>query len=328
MSDVVVFDRFGGPEVLRIVSRPTPEPAADEVILRIEAFAVNPLDAMMRSGTSPAPVPLPGARLGIEATGVVEATGVEVADLRIGDPVIVTALPDPSVSGAYAERIAIPAGRVISRPAGLDVEQSAAVWVAFSTAYGALLETARMRPADRLLVSGASGAVGRAALQIADRIGAQAIALTRDAAKTDELIAAGATAVVVTEREDVVSAVRRLTDGRGADLAFDLVRGPGQSALREATRSDGMLVAAGYLDPRPTPEAGASPVRVVGYRGFDTLGDPAAVARMAAFLGAGVRQGDLLPAIDAVLPFDEVVEAHRRFDAGAHGGRKIVVRVP
>ena len=119
MPRVVVFDEFGGPEVMHVVEEPVVEPAAGEVRVRIEAFAVNPLDQMMRSGTSPAPVPLPHARLGVEGTGVVDALGPEVTGLEIGDPVILTAIPDASVSGSYAEYTTVPASRVVARPAGL-----------------------------------------------------------------------------------------------------------------------------------------------------------------------------------------------------------------
>jgi NADPH:quinone reductase-like Zn-dependent oxidoreductase len=325
MSRVVIFDEFGGPEVLRIVTEPAAEPAADEVRVRVEAFAVNPLDAMIRSGASPAPVPLPHARLGIEATGVVEAVGSEVTSFHDGDSVIVTAIPDAVAKGSYAEHITLPAAALIPRPSGLGVEEAAAIWVAYSTAYGALVETAGMRADDLVLVSGASGAVGRSALQIANRIGAVPIAVTRNAAKEPELVAAGAASVIATDREAVADAVRDRTGGVGVDIALDLVRGPGQSELIDATRSGGTVVAAGYLDPRPTPAPGDVPVAIVDYRGFASLADPAIVARMAAFLESGVRQGALRPEIDTVFPLADVVEAHRRFDAGLHGGRKVVV---
>jgi NADPH:quinone reductase-like Zn-dependent oxidoreductase len=321
----VVFDEFGGPEVLHIVTEPVLEPAAGEVRVRIEAFAVNPLDAMMRSGTSPAPVPLPHARLGIEATGVIDALGPDVTEFRIGDPVIITAIPDSTVKGSYAEHTTIPASAVIPRSPELDITQAAAIWVAYATAYGSLIEMAQMQPADNVLIAGASGAVGRMAIQIAAFIGATSIAITRDAAKTDELLAAGATRVIATDQEDTIDAVRRHTERAGADVVFDLVRGPGQQDLLKAARPGGTLVAAGYLDPRPTPDPGDTPVTVLHYRGWDHLLNPAEVARTATFLNAGVRSGALQPAIDTVFTLDDVVEAHRRFDQGLHAGKKIVV---
>jgi len=324
MPRVVVFDEFGGPDVLHVFEEPGVEPAAGEVRVRIEAFAVNPLDQLMRSGASPAPVPLPHARLGVEGTGVVDALGPEVTGLEVGDPVIIAAIPDASVRGSYADYTTLPASRVFARPAGLEVIEAAAIWVAYSTAYGALVEKARLRPGDQVLISAASGGVGRAAMQIANQIGAVPIAVTRQAAKKDELLAAGAAAVVATDDDDLAGQVRRHTGGAGADIVLDLVMGPGQQELLQAARPGGTLVVAGSLDPRPTPFPNA-PLTIYRYRSFEHTLDPVAVRRMAAFLTAGVRLGALRPAIATVFSFDDVVEAHRHLEKGLHGGKKIVV---
>src|ERR1700753_1545162 len=225
MPRAVVFDEFGGPYVLHVVEEPAGEPAAGEIRVKIEAFAVNPLDQMMRSGASPAPVPLPHARLGVEGTGVVDALGPGVTGLEAGDPVILAAIPDASVRGSYAEYTTVPASRVVARPAGLGSTEAAAVWVAYSTAYGALVEKAEMRPGDHVLITAASGGVGRAAMQIANQIGAVPIAVTRHTAKQDDLLAAGAAAVIATDQADIAEAVHRHTGGNGADTVLDLVMG-------------------------------------------------------------------------------------------------------
>ncbi|MFK0171601.1 zinc-dependent alcohol dehydrogenase family protein [Streptomyces sp. NPDC090306] len=327
MPRIVVFDEFGGPEVMHVVEEPVTEPGAGEVRVRIEAFAVNPLDQMMRAGASPAPVPLPHARLGVEGAGVVDALGPGADGLRVGDPVVIAAIADAHVRGSYADYTTLPADQVFPRPAGLGVTDAAAIWVAFSTAYGALVEKAGMRPGDHVLVTAASGAVGRAAIQVARQIGAVPIAVTRHAARRDELLAAGAAAVVATDRENVVEAVHRHTGGAGADIVLDLVRGPGQLELLRAGRPGGTLVAAGFLDPRPTPAPETPQLTVINYRGFEHTLDPAVVRRMAAFLNAGVRLGALRPAVDEVFALTDVVEAHRRFEKGLHGGRKIVVEL-
>ena len=326
MPRVVVFDEFGGPDVMHVVEEPAVEPAAGEVRVRIEAFAVNPLDQMMRSGASPAPVPLPHARLGIEGTGVVDALGPEVTGLEIGDPVILTAIPDANVRGSYAEYTTVPAGRVIARPAGLAITEAAAIWVAYSTAYGALVEKAGMRPGDHVLITAASGSVGRAAMQIANQIGAVPIAVTRHTAKKDDLLAAGAATVIATDQMDVAEVVRRRTGGAGADIVLDLVTGPGQQDLLEAARPDGTLVAAGFLDPRPAPVPASAPLTIFRYRSFEHTLDDIVVKRMAAFLNAGLRLGALRPAIDKVFALDDVAEAHRHLEKGLHAG-KIVVTV-
>ena len=327
MPRVVVFDEFGGPEVLHVAEEPVVEPTAGEVRVKIEAFAVNPLDLMMRSGTSPAPVPLPHARLGVEGTGVLDALGPEVTGLQIGDPVILAAIPDASVRGSYAEYTTIPASRVLARPAGLGVTEAAAIWVAYSTAYGALIEKAGMRPGDNVLITAASGGVGRAAMQIARQIGANPIAITRHTAKTDDLLAAGAAAVIATDHADIVEAVRHHTGGIGADIILDVVMGPGQQDLVKAARPGATLVAAGFLDPRPTPFPGGTPLTIFSYRSFEHTLDAVVLKRMAAFLNAGVRLGALRPAIDKEFTLDDVVEAHRHLEEGLHAGGKIVVTV-
>jgi NADPH:quinone reductase-like Zn-dependent oxidoreductase len=323
MPRVIVFDQFGGPDVMHVVDEPLLTPASGEVRVRIEAFAVNTLDLMMRSGTSPAPVPLPNARLGIEATGIVDAVGPEVTGLSTGTAVILTAVADAAARGTYAEYTTLPASRVIPRPAGLDVVEAAAIWVSFSTAYGALVETAAMRPGDRVLVNAATGAVGRAAIQVAREVGAVPIALTRKSANEDDLLGVGAAAVVAADRDDLIETVMHHTDGVGADIVLDLVTGPGQRQLSEAARPGATLLAAGFLDPRPAPEP-ISTVTFHRYRGFAHTLDPEVVARMAAFLAAGLWRGALRPTIDTVLTLDKVADAHRRIEAGTHRGKVVL----
>ena len=326
MPKVVVFDEFGGPEVMHVVEEPVVAPATGEVRVRIEAFAINPLDAMMRSGTYLAPVPLPHARLGVEGAGVIDALGPDTTGLQIGDPVFFTAIPDASARGSYAEYTTVPANRVAALPAGLDRAQAAAVWVGYSTAYGALVETAGIRPGERVLITAASGSVGRAAIQVANYLGAVPIAITRHTAKKVDLLAVGAAAVIATDQEDVVAAVQQHTGGAGADLVLDLVQGPGQQDLLKATRPGGTLLVAGFLDPRPTSSAGDTEVTVIAYRGFDHTLDDVVVRRMVAFLNAAVRLGALRPTIDTSFALADIVEAHRRLEKGLHNG-KIVVTV-
>ncbi|TYQ09745.1 UNVERIFIED_ORG: NADPH:quinone reductase-like Zn-dependent oxidoreductase [Gordonia westfalica J30] len=323
MPRVIVFDEFGGPDVMHVVDAPVPTPGGGEVRVRIEAFAVNPLDLMMRSGSSPAPVPLPHARLGIEATGIVDAVGPEVTGLSVGAPVILTVVADPVTRGTYAEYVTVPASHVIPRPAELNIVEAASIWVAFSTAYGALVETAAMQRGDRVLINAASGAVGRAAIQVAREVGAVPIAVSRNVANEDDLFDIGAAAVVTTDRDDLVEAVGYHTDGVGADIVLDLVAGPGQRQLSEAARTGATLLAAGFLDSRPAPPP-VSTVTFHQYKGFVHTLDPEVVGRMAAFLSAGLRRGALRPTVATVLTLSKVADAHRLIEAGAHRGKVVI----
>jgi len=185
----VVFDQIGGPEVLKIVDLPVTEPGDDEVRIRVHAIGINRADVMVRSGVYAWLPAFPQARLGIEATGVVDAVGAAVTDLKIGDDVLVVAVPHMDVDGVYAEYVNLPASTVIRRPAHIDAVGGAALWIVYAAAYGSLIEKASMRAGDHLLVTAASSAVGLAAIQVANQIGAVPIAVTVHATKRDSLLA-------------------------------------------------------------------------------------------------------------------------------------------
>jgi NADPH:quinone reductase-like Zn-dependent oxidoreductase len=148
-----------------------------------------------------------------------------------------------------------------------------------------------MRPGDHVLITAASGGVGRAAMQIARQIGAVPIAITRHTAKTGDLLAAGAAAVIATDHADVAEAVRHHAGGTGADIILDLVMGPGQQDLLKAARPEGTLVAAGFLDPRPTPFPAGTPLTIFSYRSFEHTLDAVVVNR---HLEKGLHAGKIV----------------------------------
>ncbi|MGW1316829.1 zinc-dependent alcohol dehydrogenase family protein [Streptomyces sp. NPDC002426] len=326
MPRVVVFDRTGAPDVLHLVDEPLDEPGTGEVRIRIEAAGVNRLDQMMRAGHYPGPVRLPHARLGCEGTGTVDAVGPGVEGIAAGDAVIITAVPAMDLNGTYAEYTTVPAASVVPRPAGLDATAAAALWVAYSTAYGALVEKAATRPGDHVLITAASSAVGLAAIQVARQIGAVPLAVTRSGAKKDALLAAGAEAVIATDRDDVSEAAHRHTGGAGADIILDTVMGPGLADLSKAAKPGGTLVTAGWLDPRPASFPMNWPLTIIGYASFEHTLDPTVVRRIAAFLEAGLRTGALRPTVDRVFGLDDIVAAHAYLEEGHQVG-KIVVTV-
>ncbi|TXS23595.1 zinc-dependent alcohol dehydrogenase family protein [Streptomyces sp. gb1(2016)] len=326
MPRVVVFDRTGAPDVLHLVDEPLDEPGTGEVRIRIEAAGVNWLDQMMRAGHYPGPVRLPHARLGCEGTGTVDAVGPGVEGIAAGDAVIITAVPAMDLNGTYAEYTTVPAASVVPRPAGLDATAAAALWVAYSTAYGALVEKAATRPGDHVLITAASSAVGLAAIQVARQLGAVPLAVTRSGAKKDALLAAGAEAVIATDRDDVSEAAHRHTGGAGADIILDTVMGPGLADLSKAAKPGGTLVTAGWLDPRPASFPMNWPLTIIGYASFEHTLDPTVVRRIAAFLEAGLRTGALRPTVDRVFGLDDIVAAHAYLEEGRQVG-KIVVTV-
>ena len=324
MPRVVVFDKTGAPDVLHLVDEPVTEPGPGEVRVKIEAAGVNRLDQLMRSGAYPRPFQLPHARLGCEGTGTIDALGPGVDAVSVGDQVIITAVPAMDLNGTYAEYTVVPAASVIPRPAGLDANSAAALWVAYSTAYGALVEKAGMRPGDHVLITAASSSVGLAAIQVANQIGAVPLAVTRHAAKKEALEAAGAAAVIATDSDDIVKAARAYTGGAGVELILDSVMGPGLAELATAAKAGGTLVTVGWLDPRPASMPMIAPLTIYRYMSFEHVLNPVVVRRMAAFLTAGLRSGALRPTIDKVFSLDDVVDAHRHLERGQQVGKVVV----
>ncbi|MFI5844656.1 NADP-dependent oxidoreductase [Catenuloplanes sp. NPDC051500] len=169
----VTQDTFGGPEVLRLTEGPRPTPATSEIVVRVHAAGVNPTDWKHRAGGLPwldAPVPV----LGWDVSGVVAQVGRGVTLFRPGDEVF-GMLPYPSAAGAYAEYAKAPARSFAHRPANLDHVQAAALPLASLTAYQALVETADLKPGQRVLIHAAAGGVGHLAVQIAKALGAYVI---------------------------------------------------------------------------------------------------------------------------------------------------------
>ncbi|MGW2655256.1 zinc-dependent alcohol dehydrogenase family protein [Streptomyces sp. NPDC001478] len=324
----VLFHSTGEPDVLTVEEVPLPAPGPGEVLVRVEALGLNRAEALFRAGTYFYQPTLPASRNGYEAAGTVEAVGAGVDGVAAGDLVIATPAGELSVHGLYAERLVVPAAQVIPVPEGVDAVRAAAVWTTYSTAYGALLEKAGLRPGDHVLITGASSGVGTAALQVARLIGAVPIATTRGAGKKRGLLDAGAAHVVTTDDEDVVKEVARITGGRGAAVVLDAVGGPDFARLGEAVAPGGTLVVYGWLDGRPTVMPMNWPLTVVGYSNLELSGDPVARGRAAAFIASGLRGGALDPVIAAVFEgLERMPDAHRLMESNTHTG-KIVVTVP
>ncbi len=328
----VRIHEFGGPEVLRIEDVEVEEPGEGEVRIRIRAIGINRTEITLRSGRSPAKPPLP-AKIGFEAAGEIEAIGAGVKGFAIGDRVALVPAYAASRYGLYGESSLAPARSLIRIPAGVSFEQAAATWAAFGTAWAGLVAVGRLAAGQTVLVPAASSSVGLAASQIANRLGARPIALTRTSVKADELrgLPKGrAAAIVATEEQDVVSEVKRLTDGKGADLVFDPVGGPTFAKLVEATASGGLLILYGALSRDQT----AVPPFHIFARNLTIRGvslpayasDDAQLSALKRFVTEGLADGSLSPVIARTFPIDEIVEAHRFMEAGNQVG-KIVVTV-
>lgn len=325
MSRVVRFTGFGGPEVLSVVDEPDPTPGPGEAVVDVEAIGLNRAESMFRTGTYIEPTRLP-AGLGYEAAGTVCALGEGVPRWSVGDPVSVVPAFSMNDYTVYAQKALVPARAMVPRP--VDAVTGAAVWMPFLVAYAGLLEPGVLRPADTMLVTAASSSVGLAAIAVANRIGAVPIATSRTHAKAGRLLDAGAAHVIATGEEDLVARCRELTGGRGLDVVFDAVAGPGVETMAGAVRPNGTIVIHGRLSGEPAvfPTATLPDLVMRSFTLFAMASDEDRLRRAAAFITAGLRAGDFTPQVDRVFEgLDSVVEAHEYLESNAQVG-KIVLR--
>ncbi|WP_330177040.1 NADP-dependent oxidoreductase [Streptomyces sp. NBC_01498] len=312
----VVQDSLGGPEVLRLADLPRPRPLPTEVLVRVRAAGVNPVDWKSReSGGIAGLLGEPPFVLGWDVSGVVEEVGFGVHTLKVGDEVY--GMPwFPRPASAYAEYVTAPSRQFALKPRTIDHAAAAAVPLAGLTAWQALVDAAGVEAGRRVLIHAAAGGVGHLAVQFAKHLGAHVIG-TASAAKHDWLRELGADEVVDYTRvrfEEAVSDV---------DVVIDLV-GEGHDAT--TTRSLETLRPGGTIVAVPS---GVAPEVLAGARArglnataFLVEPDGASLARIAALIDAGtVRVG-----VEDVLPLAEAAEAHRRVQEGRTRG-KIVLSV-
>jgi len=328
MARIVRFHTHGGPEVLRIEDVAVTPPGPGEVQIGVKALGLNRAEALMRSGAYIETPTLPSG-LGLEAAGIVEAVGEGVGGFAPGD--VVSIIPPRSMARwpAYGERVTFPAELVVKRPATLGFEAAAATWMQYLTAYGALVDIARLGRGEPVVITAASSSVGLAAIQIANLIGAVPIAVTRTSAKKDALLNAGAAHVVATQQEDLEARLKAIAP-RGVRVVLDVVGGPIFTPLTAAMARGGILIEYGGLSSEPTPfpllEVLAKTLTLRGYLVHEITGDPVRLEAAKTFILDGLASGALTPLIARTFPFAEIVEAHRFLESGEQFG-KIVVTV-
>ena len=327
MTRTVRIHEFGGPDVLRIDDVEIGAPGPGELRLRIHAIGLNRTEVTLRSGRSPSKPALPTV-LGFEAAGVVDAVGPDVSNVSPGDRVALVPAYGATQYGLYGEVSQAPARAAVKIPDGVDFVEAAATWSAFGTAWGGLISVGALKAGQTVLISAASSSVGLAAIQVANRLGARPVALTRTMEKAKALVDHGAAAVIATAEQDVVSEVKRLTDGAGAELVFDPVGGPGFASLAKAAAAGGTLVLYGALSPEltvvPPFDVFARDLRVRGIALPALARQEAILAEMKVFIVDGLADGSLRPVIARTFPFDRIADAHRFIEAGDQVGKIVV----
>jgi NADPH2:quinone reductase len=300
---------FGGPEVLKLEDVAQPKPGPGEVLVRVKAVGVNPVDVSIRNGAYKNVIPpyTPGS----DAAGLVEATGDGVAHVKAGDRVFLTGTTSPGFTGAYAEFALSRAGQVHPLPAPLSFAQGAAIYVPYGTAYRSLIQRAKAVAHETVFVHGASGGVGIASVQLARALGCRVIGTASTDRGRDLVLKEGAHHVLNHKEPDYLQKLTALTDGKGPEVILEMASHHNLGKDLTVLAKYGRIVIIGCrgpveINPR---EAMMRDAVIMGMH----LGNPteAEAASIWAGLAAGFTNGTLRPVIGQELPLAEAATAQK-----------------
>jgi NADPH:quinone reductase len=314
-----VCPAYGPPEVVRIEELPQPKPAAGEVRVRVCAAAVNYPDVLLIAGKYQISVPPPFVP-GSEFAGVVDETGDGVGDLAVGDRVTGT-----GVHGAFASWVVVSAAGLRRIPDGVDEPAAAAFGVAYGTAYHALRSAARVKPGDELIVAGAGGGVGLAAVQLGHQLGLSVTAIASSDEKLDVAASYGARNLINHRCRDVRSALRAALPN-GADAVIDPVGGDISEPALRSLRRGGRFVTIGFASgaiPRiPLNLVLVKGVQITGFQFQDLAPDE--LVRNEEELRNLLASGRVAPHIGAIFRLSDTASALRHV-ADGHAIGKVVI---
>ena len=308
--------QFGGPEVLKLEDVADPQQGPEQVLVRVHAAGVNPVDAYIRTGTYAFKPNLPYTP-GADAAGVVTAVGREVKRFKSGDRVYLT----DSITGSYAEQTLADQSKVHPLPAHVSFEQGAAMGVPYGTAYRGLIQRAQAKPDETVLVHGATGGVGTAAVQLARAAGMIVIGTAGSQDGIELVKEQGAQYALNHAAEGYLDEVMKLTGGRGVDVIIELLANKNLGRDLTVLAKKGRVAVIGSrgpveINPRDTMS------READIRGVTLASASEAEYRqMHAALTAGLENGTLRPLIGKKIPLAEVARAHEEImqPSGAHG---------
>jgi len=311
---------FGGPEVLKLEEVPTPKPSAGQVLVRIHAAGVNPYETYMRAGTYPLKPPLPYTP-GSDGAGVVEAVGEGVKKVRANDRVYTAR----TASGSYAQYALALEEEVHSLPAKVDFKQGAGVWVPYGTAYHALFHHAKAHASETVLVHGASGGVGIAAVQIGRSIGLRVLGTAGTPRGLEIAKREGAHAVFDHRKAGYQDEILQATGNRGVNIILEMLANVNLSHDTKLLANNGRIIVIGSRG-----EVTINPRELMGHRasirGFTLWGiTPTEEADIHAGVFAGLENGTLRPVVGKELPLADASRAHKEILEPGSAGKILLI---
>ena len=302
------FDRFGGPEELRLVDLPDPAPGPGEVLIEVRAVSVVPGDCKLRQGLLTGYFPVVPPKVpGRDGAGIVKAVGADVADFSPGDRVCFTCRHVDQ--GSYAQLACRPEHDVVVMPDGLDFVEAAAIMHAGVCAYIAVVETAAVKSGDRVLVHAAAGAIGGMAVQICKHLGAE-VTGTCSARNAGHVRSLGADRIIAYDKTDFGEVVS------DQDAVVDLVGGDVHARSRDVLRPGGVLV---WLIALPFEDDPTG--RNIEVRQAVIEDSPRILKAVVALANAG----HIRPLVSRVLPLDQAAAAHRILEAGRNSRGRLIL---
>lgn len=319
----ILCSDFNGADALTLGDAPVPVPAPDELLIDVRAAAVSFMDKLMAEGGYQMRPDLPYVP-GTDAAGVVLQVGEDVTGFQPGDRVV-----GQMWHGAYAAQAVTKHWKCEKIPDAVDFVAASTVLHNYMTAYHALIDRAAIQAGETLFVSGATGGVGLAAVDMGRMLGARVIAGTGDVAKADALREAGADVVVNTRGDDMRQQIKDATHGRGIDVCFEMVGGDLFTLLARSMAWGGRIMPIGFV----SGDIPALPMNLPLLKGFSVVGVfegawaekfPEEARAASAKVMNWVADGSLKPRIDRVLPLDQAAEAMRALDRREVLGRIVL----
>ena len=320
----VEITSFGPPDVLKIVERPDPFPAAGEILIDVAAAGVNRPDVNQRLGKYPPP---PGASdlPGLEVAGTVAALGGDVRGWSIGDPICALV-----AGGGYAERAAVPHEQCLPIPKGLTAIQAAGIPETFFTVWTNVFQRGKLKAGETILIHGGTSGIGTTAIQLAKAFGARVLTTAGSDAKCDATRKLGAEHAFNYKTQDWVAEGKRVTDGRGVNLILDIVGGDYMGRNLDLLSIEGRLLQIAFLK---SPKAELDFSVMMRKRAWITGStlrprspeEKGVIARdLLAHVWPLLEKGAVAPVIHKVFPFADAAAAHRMMEESSHIGKLIL----
>jgi NADPH2:quinone reductase len=319
------FEKTGSPDVIQYGELPTPKPGPGEVLVRVKAASVNPIDLYIRAGTVAMELPMPFIP-GCDLAGVVEAVGSGVERLHVGDRVWGSNQGLLGRQGTACEYAAVHEDWLYPTPAGISDEVVAAGALTGITAYLGLFPIARLQPGETVFVNGGTGGVGSMVVQMARAVGAKVITTVGSAEKAELCRQWGATGVLNYKTDDIAAGVKELTGGAGVQVWYETQRNPDLDQIVGLTAERGRIVLIAGRTARPAFPVGPFYVKGLSLFGFAMFkAYPSEQRQAAEQINHWLTQGKLSPPIGKVFPLAETATAHQFLEANTLGGAGTLV---